>query len=399
MPSTPAADRPALLLAYDFPPMGGGIARWMGAFARHAPPGALVVSTGALPGSDEADAALPQKVNRLDVPARRLRTLPGLLRWSHRASLLARSLDVGFIWCGNLKPAAYPARWVHERQGVPYGVIVHGTDLLQLQHQMHASRLKRRAGRALFAGASVVVANSRWTRDLARRVLTELGFTEAEHDLRVVPLGTDPAAFRPGLDTAEVRRRYGLDEGRWMLTLARLVAHKGIDHGLEAVARLREAHPDLRYAVIGRGPHEKALRAHAKRLGVADRVRFLTDVPDTDLPPLLNAATVYLQVSRAVERMVEGFGIAIVEASACGVPVVGGTVGGIPDAVRDDETGLLVDAEDPAAIAAGVDRLLRDEALRARLGAGGRAAVETFYNWQRVTDDLLAIAREKQRRR
>src|SRR5439155_1549747 len=81
----------------------------------------------------------------------------------------------------------------------------------------------------------------------------------------------------------------------------------------------------------------------AHKLGVADRVRFLGQVSERDLPALYNLATVYVGASRRAERIgVEGFGIALVEASACGVPVVGGNAGGVPDAVRDGERGSLV---------------------------------------------------------
>jgi phosphatidylinositol alpha-1,6-mannosyltransferase len=212
--------------------------------------------------------------------------------------------------------------------------------------------------------------------------------------VRVVPLGADHAFFRPGLDTREVRARYGLGEGRWLLSVARLTRHKGIDTALQTLARLRPRYPDLRYAVVGTGEEHEALEAEARELGVADLVRFLTDVPDRDLPALYNTAEVYLGVSRLMEQRVEGFGISLAEASACGVPVVAGRSGGIPAAVRDEETGLLVDAERAEAVAEALSRLLDDASLRERLGAAGRRAVESHYNWDRVTRDLLRIGSE-----
>jgi phosphatidylinositol alpha-1,6-mannosyltransferase len=83
-----------------------------------------------------------------------------------------------------------------------------------------------------------------------------------------------------------------------------------------------------------------------------------------------------------------------VEASASGLPVVAGNSGGVPDAVRDGETGFLVPPEDPAAVSEAICRLLDDPALAARVGAAGRRAVETYYNWDRVVRDLRAIERE-----
>ena len=95
-----------------------------------------------------------------------------------------------------------------------------------------------------------------------------------------------------------------------------------------------------------------------------------------------------------MEQRVEGFGISLAEASACGVPVVAGRSGGIPAAVREGETGILVDADRPEAVAEALAGLLDDAALRARLGAAGRRAVESHYNWDRVTGDLVRIGRE-----
>ncbi|HEU5041971.1 MAG TPA: glycosyltransferase family 4 protein [Gemmatimonadales bacterium] len=383
-----------LLLTYDFPPIGGGIARWMAELARRYPPRSLVVSTGQHPDAADVDATFPNPVDRLPIPARRLRTIQGILLWSRRAAMLARTHAAEFIWCGNIKPAAYPAKWVMERLGIPYGILLHGGDLLILQHQVHQSGLKRRAARALLGSAAVLVANSQWTRDRCVNLLGELDVESTPEQIRVVPLGADHDCFRPGVDTAAVRRRYGLGEGRWLLSVARLTRHKGIDTALQALSRLAGDYPDLRYAVVGSGEEREALEAEARALGVAQRVRFLTEVPDRDLPALYNTAEIYLGVSRLMEQRVEGFGISLAEASACGVPVLAGRSGGIPEAVNDGVTGLLVDAEQPDAVAAALTRLLADAGLRRRLGQAGRRAVEEHYNWNRVVADLARIGHE-----
>lgn len=383
-----------LLLAYDFPPIGGGIARWMAELAKRYPAGALVVSTGQSADASDVDAGFPNRVDRLSIPSRRLRTIQGILLWSRRVAVLARSTDAEFIWCGNIKPAAYPAKWTMERTGTPFGILLHGGDLLILQHQVHQSAIKRRTAAALLSSAAVLVANSDWTRDCCLTLLSELEIDASPDRVRVVPLGADHEFFRPGIDTREVRARYGLGEGRWLLSVARLTRHKGIDTALQALARLRRRFPDLRYAVVGSGEEQEALKTEARALGVADRVRFLTDVPDRDLPALYNAAELYVGVSRLMEQRVEGFGISLAEASACGLPVIAGRSGGIPAAVSDGETGLLVDAERAEAVAEAVARLLDDPGLRARLGIAGRRAVESHYNWDRVTRDLARVGRE-----
>jgi phosphatidylinositol alpha-1,6-mannosyltransferase len=383
-----------LLLTYDFPPMSGGIARWMAELTKRYPPGSLVVSTGQHPDAADIDGTFPNRVDRLPIPARRLRTIQGILLWSRRAAVLARATEAEFIWCGNIKPAAYPAKWTMERVGVPFGVLLHGGDILILRHQVHQSSVKRRTARALLSSAAVLVANSQWTRDTCLTLLSELELDTPPDLVRVVALGADQAFFRPGIDTTDVRARYGLGPGRWLLSVARLTRHKGIDTALQALARLRTDYPDLRYAVVGAGEAQDALEQEARQLGVADQVRFLTDVPDRDLPALYNAAEIYLGVSRLMEQRVEGFGISLSEASACGLPVIAGRSGGIPEGVRDGETGLLVDAESAEAVAAAVRRLLADPGLRARLGTAGRRLIERHYNWDRVTSELARVGHE-----
>src|SRR2546425_9806190 len=109
-----------LLLAQDFPPMGGGIARLHGELAKRFPRGELVVSTPTDPDAPEVDTALPAVVDRLPIGVRRTKTLPAVLFWARGAASLARQPQVRVVHCGNVKPARYPARLGYQRQRIPY---------------------------------------------------------------------------------------------------------------------------------------------------------------------------------------------------------------------------------------------------------------------------------------
>jgi phosphatidyl-myo-inositol dimannoside synthase len=383
-----------LLLSYDFPPMGGGIARWMGELAKRYPPGKLIVSTGQVAEGELKDQQLVNRIDRLPVPSTRLRTVAGIVRWSRRAAALASSHRAEFVWCGNLKPAAYPARWVRTRVGVPYGVLLHGGDLLILQRQALRSSVKRRAARALLDSASLLVCNSGYTTALCRSALEQLGLAVLHDRVHTVPLGADPQVFRPGLDPGDVRRRYGLDGRRWLLSVARLTRHKGVDTGIRVLADLAPEFPDLGYAVVGTGEELPELQGLVDELDLSDRVKFMGPVPDADLPAVYNCAEIYLGLSRVMSERVEGFGISLVEASACGLPVVAGRTGGIPEAVQDGVTGLLVDSDQPDEAAEAVRSLLVDRSQAAKLGARGRERVEQYYNWDRVAADLARLGHE-----
>ncbi len=363
----------------------------MGEVARRYPPRSLVVSTGREADSVASDATFPQPIDRTGIRGSRLRTINGLLLWTWRAAALARRWQPGFAWCGELKPAGYPAWWLTRRYGIPYGVVLHGTELLLLEAKIRRSRFKRWTAGALVSNAAVLVANSKWTAGLARSVYGLLGRPDLAARVEVVPLGTEPRHFRPGIDPSAVRRKYGLEGGPWLLTVARLEWHKGIDMTIRALPAVRAAVPAARYAVAGVGPRRPQLEALIAELGLGDAVRLLGPVSDPDLPALYNAADLYVGASRRHDLLVEGFGISLVEASASGLAVVAGRSGGIPDAVRDGETGMLVDAEGPEPVAAGIIALLRSVERRRAMGAAGRRAVEAYYNWDRVARDFIRI--------
>jgi phosphatidylinositol alpha-1,6-mannosyltransferase len=384
------------LLTDEFPPIQTGVARMMGEIARRYPRGELLVSTGQHRDSQDADTryggAGGAIIDRLPLPSRTLKTLPGLLFWSRRVATLARQHKPRFAWCDSIRPCAYPAKWVHERVKVKYGVLVHGGDLLKELHAIHHSALARKTAKALLGSAEAVVANSQWTREQAQTVLRELGLDPLAEQVKLVPLGTDPEQFKPGLDVREVRARYRMNGEPWVITVARLEPYKGIDTAMKAVAECRRGGLAVNYMVVGAGKKKKTYVKLAQELDIADAVRFVGNVPDPDLPLLLNAASAYIGVSRRADgTRVEGFGVALAEASACGLPVIAGQSGGLAEAVRDGETGLVVDPDDAGAVAAAVKRLLEDQLLARRLGQGGRKAIETHYNWDRVIRDLRDI--------
>jgi len=382
-----------LLFAYDFPPMGGGISRWMTELALGYPADTLTVSTGMLDGAAVTDRVLPQRIDRIGVHADRLRTVPGLLAWSRRAVALAREPGVRFAWCDSVRPSGYPARWAFQRQALPYGIIMHGGDLLTLGRRVAHRPFKRRVMQSILARASVYVANSRWTAARASGLFAELGLDGATSRIRVVPLGTDPARWHAdSAGAAAFRRRRGLPAGPWLVTVARLVEYKGIDTAIRVMALLAADHPGLQYAVIGRGPDAARLSALSAELGVSDRVHLLTDVDDTELVAGYSVGDIYVGLTRETPTDVEGFGISFVEAAACGLPVIATRSGGIPDAVSDGETGVLVEPGDLAGVVAAIDQLLKRPDLARRMGQAGRDLVERHLNWDRVVREMREIA-------
>src|SRR5437016_11485152 len=126
------------LLTGEFPPMQTGIARMMGEITRRYPRGELLVSTGQHRDSQDSDVRFSGAVvDRMPVSSKALRNLAGLLFWSRRVASLARHHRPRFAWCDSIRPCTYPAKWMHERVGTKYGVIVNGVTLMMAPSELH----------------------------------------------------------------------------------------------------------------------------------------------------------------------------------------------------------------------------------------------------------------------
>ncbi len=188
--------------------------------------------------------------------------------------------------------------------------------------------------------------------------------------LTVVPVGVDHTVFRPYDDVTKKK-------GRLMVTSSSDVPMKGLVPLLEAIAKLRTER-DIDLIVIGQ-PRPKGRVANAlERLGLTDIVTTISGVSDEDLARLYGEAEVAI-----VPSLYEGFSLPAIEAMSCGVPVVATTGGALPEVVGvSDETGLLVEPNDPEALVGAIRRLLDDGDLRARLGAAGRQRVIERFTWE-----------------
>jgi phosphatidyl-myo-inositol dimannoside synthase len=393
---SPPAEPRVLFLGVDLPPLHGGIARLYSAFLRHFPPGAVELSTVALPeGAPEPDSIGATPVHRMRFGYHQARYLTSVIRWTRWLRGRLSRDDVDIIFSGDLRPTSYVAAWAHSRRGVPYIIYVHGNDVWKEEWKLRRSLRSRLTARWILGGAAAVVANSRATAARARRVLAALGLDPDR--VRVVNPGTDPERFRPDVPEAALwRERLGLAGKTVVLTVARMVEAKGVATALDAFGRVSANRPELVYLVAGSGPDLQRFERLAAELGIERRVRFLGSVADAELPGLYAAADIFLLPTREVKGE-EGFGIVFCEAAACGTPSVAGASGGVADAVQDGETGLLVPPLDTDAVAAALERLVADSELRRRMGAAGRAAVERYYRWDRAAAELWQIIRQHAR--
>jgi phosphatidylinositol alpha-1,6-mannosyltransferase len=346
----------------------------------------MSVSTVASPNAAAFDEHESYRIYRQPFPFERANRFSNQLRWANwLKSRRAPPFDV--LHCGNIRPVGYGVRWTNRKLGIPYLVYVNGGDLLRERRKAARSAVKRMSARSILGNASGIVATSRWVAQLASEVMNEVG-VEKPPPVAALDLGTDPVHFNPSRDTGALRRRWGVGDAPLILTVARLVPHKGQDMGIRALATLSRDFPNLRYIMVGEGHDELRLRSIARELGVTDKVGFVGPMRDDELPEAYATSTIYLGASRVDEEInVEGFGISFLEAGASGIPSVAGDSGGVRSAVRDGETGIVVPPTDADAITEAIRSLLLNPERRRQMGLAARHAVETHYNWDRVARD------------
>ncbi len=204
-------------------------------------------------------------------------------------------------------------------------------------------------------------------------------------ELQIIPSVVDLERFRPGLDTARLRRMLELEGQRVVAFTGRLVPHKGVDVILQALLQLPD---DVALLVIGNGPRLADLAGMARRIGVAERVRFCASVSDDDLPSYLALGDVFAFPS---QNRLEGFGLAVAEAMATGLPVVISDVPGVREVIDDGQQGLLVEPLIAEDLARKIRRLLDDPAEARRMGSAGRARAEERYALAKVARDLIRL--------
>ena len=346
----------------------------------------MSVSTVASAGANAFDQHEDYRIFRQPFPFQRANRFSNQLRWA-RWLTSSRAAHVDVLHCGNIRPVGYGVRWANRRLGTPYLVYVNGGDLLRERRKAERSAVKRMSARSIMGNAAGIVATSKWVAQLATEVMSEVG-VEKSPPVAALDLGTDPVHFNPSRDTGALRRRWGVGDAPIILTVARLVPHKGQDMGIRALAMLARDFPELRYIMVGEGHDEQRLRELARELGVSERVGFVGAMRDDELPEAYATSTIYLGASRVDRDInVEGFGISFLEAGASGIPSIAGDSGGVRSAVRDGETGIVVPPTDVDAIADSIRSLLVNADRRKQMGRAARHAVETHYNWDRVARD------------
>lgn len=305
-----------------------------------------------------------------------------LLSALRTADALLRSGEFDLVHAHWIVPNGPIGAIAARRQDLPLVVTLHGSDMAVSER----SRAIGRATRWTFARAAAVTAPSGDLLERARR----LG---ASHLRELIPYGADARSLEA--DPREVDRlrgRLGLRPDDVVVAgLGRLIPVKGFEYLVEALAKARVARPELRLVLVGDGDLREQLGVRARSFGIADSVVFAGMVERDEIPIYLGVADIVVVPSVHYGGYVDGLPNVALEAMAAGKPLVATRVGGLPELVRDGETGLLVDEKDADELADAIVELAGDPAVRARMGDSGRALIRDSLSWESVAGRYEAV--------
>ncbi|MBO3800152.1 MAG: GT4 family glycosyltransferase PelF [Candidatus Brockarchaeota archaeon] len=207
-----------------------------------------------------------------------------------------------------------------------------------------------------------------------------LSLGAASSKIKVIPNGVDLDEFKP-------RREFKKIGVKKIIFIGRLFPNKGIQYLVKAAPIVLAKHPHVEFVIVGRGPMEAELRNMVKRLNVEHAFKFLGIVPS--IPEVMSQCDVFVRPS-----LTEGMPLTILEAMACGLPVIASKIPGSSEVVKDGETGVLVETGNVEQLSNAIIKLLEDENYAERIRKRAYEFVKNHYSWDRVAKEYLKTYNE-----
>ncbi|HTN74934.1 MAG TPA: glycosyltransferase family 4 protein [Pirellulaceae bacterium] len=376
-----------LLVSEIFPPRVGGSGRWLYEVYRRLPTQSVTVAADQHAHAATFDAVEPLPIHRLPLRFRNWGMFdPRGWRgyWQAYRALAAdiKQLRPTELHCGRCLPEGWLGLLCKVRFGLPFVCYVHGEEL-PLAAQ---SRELRWMNRQVLKHARLLIANTHNTA----RILTDNWQVPAQR-VRVLHPGVDCERFIPHDASESVRSSLGWSGRQVLLTVGRLQTRKGHDTLIRALPKIREAVSNILYVIVGDGEERARLEALVDQLNVRSLVQFRNEPADEELIRCYQQCDLFVLPNREVHGDFEGFGMVLIEAQACGKPVIAGASGGTSEAVRHGRTGLVIPCEAPEPLAATIVALLADPQKMAAMGADARAWTERHFHWPSLVRSAAEI--------
>ncbi len=387
----------SLFVTIDFPPNLGGVAAFYYNVCKNLPGDKIAVLAPKQAGDDNFDKRqnfpiirknllnkFPEKLSPKGLLG--VLKIASTVKWisiiKHFNSI-AKKHDIELIQAGQILPIGTLALWYKKRKKIPYIFYAHGLDIMLPQKFMRKKTILKK----IIKEAKAIVANSHFTKD----ELIKLG-ANPEKVIVVHPCPNMRPNHIPEWRLQEIKEEYGLDNKKVLLTVGRIIERKGHDMVIKSLKKIIKYVPNLTYLIVGAGPDADRLKKLINQLALRDYVKFTGAVDQNYLSAFFNISDAFIMPARQLSNGdVEGFGIVYLEANLFGKPVIGGKSGGVPEAIIDGKTGILVKPEDTDEIADAAIKLLTDKAYANRLGMQGMHRVIDDFDWKKQTEKIMEI--------
>ncbi len=360
-----------LIITLEYPPQIGGIASYAYNLASHLPAGDTFVYAPKMKDDVVFDANNGWKV---------FRTKPYFTffwpRWIKmylQVRKIVKSEKIQRLMIQHVLPAGYVGFLIRKTFKIPYYIFLHGSDL------EIGLRRKRRKLSLVCKNADKVVVSSIF---LKNKLLSKIEYLK-----NIVVVYPGPADnFLADVDAdliMRMRSQLALEGKKVIITVGRLADGKGFPHLIRLLPKILERVPNVAWLVIGDGPKKDQIIDLVQKNNLQNVVRFLGQMSNNSLPLYYHLADIFVLLTHKDEAVEEGWGTVFMEAAACGLPIVAGSVGGVEEAVENLVTGLLVDTHQEAQVISAVTELLGKKDYAGQMGAAGRERVLQNFTWDK----------------
>ena len=363
-----------LCITNDFGPRAGGIETFVIGLIERLPQGSVIVYTSRQDGSEPFDKKWFTEFG-VEVIRDRSRILLPSLRVGRKVRALVRSRGITTVFFGAAAPLGLLSQGLR-RSGLKRIVaLTHGHEVWWAKVWPFSWAMRR-----IGNGVDNLTYLGNFTRTEISRALSR----SAADSMRKIAPGIDTNHFAPRADAQALRAELGLSQKKVIVSVGRLVHRKGQDTLIESMPKILVQIPDAHLLFIGEGPYKDYLVKRAAELKVSHAITFIGRIQYAELPRYICVGDIFAMPSRSrlAGLEVEGLGIVYLEASACGLAVIGGKSGGAPDAVLEGETGFAVDGTSADSVAESAITLLDDPELARQLGARGRQWIIDEWRWE-----------------
>jgi phosphatidylinositol alpha-1,6-mannosyltransferase len=377
-----AVSNPVLFVTNDFGPRAGGIETFIIGLIERRPFGQTIVYTSWQDNAASYDAEWRSKFG-VEVIRDRSKILLPTPRVALALRKIIRTRGITTAAFGAAAPLGLLSASM-KRAGVKRSVaLTHGHEVWWAK-VFPFNFLLRRIGSTV----DVLTYLGEFTQSAISKALS----SNAQRAMVKIAPGIDTDHFFP-TDASILRRSLGLEDKKVIVSVGRLVHRKGQDYLIQSMPLILHQVPNAHLLLVGQGPYLEHLQKLVKEHGLENSVTFIGRVDYKELPQYLCVGDIFAMPSRSRLKglEVEGLGIVYLEASSCGLPVLAGNSGGAPDAVKQSETGLVVNGTDEKQIASAAIELLNNSDSSKKMGLAGRQWIVNNWRWETWSKEFEAL--------